>query len=94
MRKKFKIFLIVSIACSLICGIVTTINYFQYLSSFSNVFWSCSNEMSCILENSNFNPDLWVIIPILFAVGFFVPLIAYVFMRVEDAVDDIISPLK
>jgi len=85
MKKKFKFFLIISVCVSFLCGIVASVFYIQYHIRYEDVFTSCANDMSCVLESSNFNPILWVIISISFVVGFFVPLIAYVLNKVSEA---------
>jgi len=82
MKKKFKIYLIVSVCLSLLCGIVATAFYIQYYFRFGYT------TLEELLEHTNFNPWMWVVIPISFVVGFFSPLIAYILNKVESATID------
>ena len=81
-KKKKNIFLIVSVAVSLLCGIVATVVYIDYLIDY-NVFDPYFDP-----SGSNYNPNMWVIIPIFFVVGFFVPAIAYVIWYVVAKIDE------
>lgn len=84
MKKMTKIFLIVSIVCSLVAGLVCTFAYFYRYVMFRDTFEMCSYELSCVLENSNWDPNLWMIIPIGFVVGFIIPAIAWVIGEISS----------
>ena len=84
LKKKFKFYLIVSVCVSLLVGVVTTVMYIQYLSG----WWDVISDPYWDPSGSNYNPDLWVLVPLGFVIGFFVPLIAYVLDKIFGATVD------
>ena len=72
--KKSTLFLIVCVICSLIAGIGATVMHVQYFFKFNT--WEGPIPGMCC-----FDPNLWVIIPIAFGVGFIVPAIAWVLFK-------------
>ena len=85
MKKRLKFFLIASVCVSLLCGIVATVFYIQYL-----IRWDVFDPYF-EPSGSNYNPLLWVVIPISFAVGIFLPIITYYLEKVLSKVEDVVD---
>ena len=90
--ENWKIWLIVSVVCSLIAGIVSIFMFLNALIYCEPVWYYCEHSFDCEQMGGycTISPsalELWWVIPFSFLIGFFIPVLALILFAIGGIID-------